>query len=140
MLQAEKTINGSYGACYENGEWLMNVTNATGTVQINKEEIFRSGTRWAGHKVMGLVGSGSITGYKMSPSMIKRIGQVANDRSVAFVTELIMKLDDPDSPEGKQRVRYKGVQFDVINLMGYETNSLVTEETPFTFSGFEYLD
>lgn len=139
-LQAEKVISGSFGYLHHEGVWMTNVTSAQATVQINKEEITRAGTRWIGHKAMSVLGSGSMTGYKMTPDLVKRIGQFTDDKSPMFVTELIMKLDDPDSPETKQRVRYKGVQFDVVNLMNYEAGSIVTEETPFTFSGYEYLD
>lgn len=139
-LQAEKVISGSFGYLHHEGVWMTNVTSAQASVQINKEEITRAGTRWVGHKAMSVLGSGSMTGYKMTPDLVKRIGQFTDDKSPMFVTELIMKLDDPDSPETKQRVRYKGVQFDVVNLMNYEAGSIVTEETPFTFSGYEYLD
>lgn len=139
-LQAEKVISGSFGYLHHEGVWMTNVTSAQASVQINKEEITRAGTRWIGHKAMSVLGSGSMTGYKMTPDLVQRIGQFTDDKSPMFVTELIMKLDDPDSPETKQRVRYKGVQFDVVNLMNYEAGSIVTEETPFTFSGYEYLD
>lgn len=138
-LQAEKVISGSFGYLHHEGVWMTNVTSAQASVQINKEEITRAGTRWVGHKAMSVLGSGSMTGYKMTPDLVKRIGQFTDDKSPMFVTELIMKLEDPDSPETKQRVRFKGVQFDVVNLMNYEAGSIVTEETPFTFSGYEYL-
>lgn len=140
VMQADKVISGSYGYLHHEGEWMTNVTQAQASVAINKEEINRSGTRWIGHKAMSVVGTGSMTGYKITPAMVKKIGKFTDDKSPMFVTELIMKLDDPDSPESKQRVRLKGVQFDVINLMQYEAGAIVTEETPFTFSGYEYLD
>lgn len=140
VMQAEKVISGSFGYMYHEGEWMTNVTQAQASVAINKEEIARSGTRWIGDKAMSIKGTGSMTGYKITPTLNKRIGQFTDDKSPMFVTELIMKLDDPDSVGSKQRVRLKGVQFDVINLIGYEANSIVTEETPFTFSGYEYLD
>lgn len=140
MLDATKTINGSFGYMYHDGEWLTNVTQAEATVEINKEEVMRAGTRWVGHKPTSLTGSGSMTGFKITSTLVKQVGQIADDKKGAFVTELIMKVDDPDAPEGKSRVRLKAVQFDSIPLLQYEVGSLVTEETPFTFSGFEYLD
>jgi predicted DNA-binding ribbon-helix-helix protein len=140
MLDATKTINGSFGKMFHDGQWLTNVTSAEATVEINKEEIMRSGTRWVGHKVTSLTGSGTMTGYKITHEFAKKIAQVANDSQGAFVTELIMKIDDPEAPEGKTHIRLKGVQFDSIPLLNYEVGSIVEEETPFTFSGFEYLD
>lgn len=140
MLDATKTLNGSFGKMFHDGEWLTNVTSAEATVEINKEEINRAGTRWVAHKVTTLTGSGSMSGYKITSDLVKKIAQIADDRQGTFVTELIMKIDDPESNEGKSRVRLKGVQFDSIPLLSYETGSIVEEETAFTFTGFEYID
>jgi hypothetical protein len=140
MLDATKTMNGSFGKMFHDGQWLTNVTQAEATVEINKEEVMRSGTRWVGHKVTSLTGSGSMTGYKITNDLLKQIAQVADDSQGAFVTELVMKLDDPENHDGKTWVRLKGVQFDSIPILSFELGSIVEDETPFTFSGFEYLD
>jgi predicted DNA-binding ribbon-helix-helix protein len=140
MLDSTKVINGSFGKMFHDGEWLTNVTKAEATVEISKEEVPRAGTRWIGHKVTSLTGSGSMTGYKITNDFVKKIAQVADDNQGSFVTELIMKIDDPENHEGKTYIRLKGVQFDSIPLLNYEVGSIVEEETPFTFSQFEYLD
>lgn len=140
MLDSSKTINGSFGKMFHDGEWLTNITQAEATIEINKEEINRAGTRWVGHKVTSLTGSGSMTGYRITSDLVRKIAQVSDDNQGSFVTELIMKIDDPENNEGKTRVRLKGVQFDSIPLLSYEVTSIVEEETPFTFSHFEYLD
>ncbi|MFY2158064.1 phage tail tube protein [Cytobacillus firmus] len=139
MLDSTKTLDGSFGKMYHDGEWLTNVTQAEATVEINKEEIAIAGTRWIGHKSTNLTGSGSMTGYKITSALAKKIAQIADNTKGAFVTELVMKLDDPDSYEGKQWVRLKGVQFDSIPILQYEHGTIVLEETPFTFTGFELL-
>lgn len=141
MLDATKTLNGTFGKMYDaNGAWLTNVTQAEATGEINKEEVTRAGTRVVGHKVTSITYSGSMTGYKITTALAKSIAQVADDNQGAFVTELVMKLQDPENTDGKVWVRLKGVQFDSIPILSYEVGSLVTEETPFTFTGFEYLD
>jgi predicted DNA-binding ribbon-helix-helix protein len=140
MLDSTKVINGSFGKMFHDGDWLTNVTKAEATVEISKEEVPRAGTRWIGHKVTSLTGSGSMTGYKITNDFVKKIAQVADDNQGSFVTELIMKIDDPENHEGKTYIRLKGVQFDSIPLLNYEVGSIVEEETPFTFSQFEYLD
>ncbi|MBG9548514.1 phage tail tube protein [Cytobacillus firmus] len=139
-LDASKVLNGSFGKMYHDGEWLTNVTQAEAIVEIGKEEIRRSGTRWIGHKTTSLTGSGSMTGYKITNDLIKKIAQVCDDTKPAFVTELVMKLDDPENHEGKTWVRLKGVQFDSIPILSYKVGSIVEDETPFTISGYEYLD
>ncbi|AND39619.1 phage tail tube protein [Cytobacillus oceanisediminis] len=138
-LDASRTINGSYGEIWHEGEWVTNTQSAEALVEINKEEINRSGTRWVGHKVTSLTGTGNITGYKVTSKFTKLIGSVADDRKAPYVTELIFKLDDPEA-FGAERVRLKGVQFDQIPLSSFEVNSIVEEELPFTFSGYELLD
>ncbi|MCK1985167.1 MULTISPECIES: phage tail tube protein [Peribacillus] len=139
VLDSSRTINGSYGAVYHEGQWLTNIKSAEAMVEINKEEIPLSGTRWMGHKVTSLTGSGSMTGYKVTSDFIKLVGAAAYDDKKPYVTELIMKLNDP-AAFGAERVRLKAVQFDRIPLGSFELNAIVEEELPFTFSGFDLLD
>jgi hypothetical protein len=138
-LDATRVINGSYGEVWKDGLWLTNVQSAEATVEINKEDVLRSGTRWTGQKVTTLKGSGTIKGYKVTSDFIKAIGSIASDRGKPYVTELIYKLSDPES-FGTERVRLKNVQFDQIPLGKFEVGALVEEELPFTFSGYDLLD
>jgi hypothetical protein len=138
-LDATRTINGSYGEVWHDGIWQTNIQSAEAVVDIDKEEIKRSGTRWTGHKVTSLKGSGNIKGYKITSDFIQLIGSVASDRSKPYVTSIILKLADPEA-YGAERVMLKGVQFDQIPLSKFEVGSLVEEELPFTFSGYDLLD
>lgn len=139
MLDSTRVINGTYGYVYHNGEWLTNIKSAEATVEIAKEEIKRSGTRWTAHKVTGLTGTGTISGYKVTTEFVELIGQIADDKAGTFITELILKLEDPES-YGAYRVRLKGVTFDKIPLIQFEVGSLVEEELPFNFTGYELID
>jgi hypothetical protein len=139
-LDATRVINGSYGSVFDaNGNWLTNVTEFSANVEINKEEIMRSGSRWTGHKVTSLSGSGTISGYKVTTELIDAIGDVANDNGVSFVTEIQAKLADPEA-YGAARIRLKGVQFDNIPLMNFSVGEVVTEELNFTFTGYELME
>ncbi|MGM1023551.1 MAG: phage tail tube protein [Bacillota bacterium] len=140
VMDASRIMNGSFGSVIDaNGAWLTNVKSAEATVEINKEEVYRAGTRWVGHKVTSVKGSGTMTGYRVTTELIEAVGVIADDTKGAFVTELRMKLDDPEA-FGAMSVRLKGVQFDQIPLMKYELNSIVEEELPFTFIGYELMD
>ncbi|MFB9328604.1 phage tail tube protein [Paenibacillus aurantiacus] len=139
MLDASRVINGTYGYVYHDGQWLTNIKSAEASVEIAKEEIKRAGSRWTAHKVTGLTGSGTITGYKVTSEFVERIGQIADDKAGAFTTELILKLEDPES-YGAYRIRLKGVTFDKIPLINFELGSIVEEELPFNFTGYELLD
>lgn len=139
-MDSSKIMNGTYGSVYDaNGNWLTNVKSFEAKVEISKEEIKRAGTRWVGHKVTGLKGTGSMTGYKITTSLIESIGQVADDTKGAFVTELQGKIADPENG-GTVRVRLKNVTFDNIDLMKYEVGSIIEQETNFTFSEYVLLD
>lgn len=139
MLDESRVINGQYGELWHEGNWATNVTGVEANVDIGKEEILRSGTRWVGHKSTSLTGTGTINGYKVTSEWVERIGQIANDRNKAFVTELIVKLDDPEA-WGAYRIRLKNVTFDTIPLVNFEVGSLVEEELAYTFTGFDLLD
>lgn len=139
MLDSTRVINGTYGYVYHDGQWLTNIKSAEATVEITKEEIKRAGTRWTAHKVTGLSGTGTISGYKVTSDFVERIGEIADDKAGTFITELILKLEDPES-YGAYRVRLKGVTFDKIPLLQFEVGTIVEEELPFTFTGYELLD
>ncbi|GIO53887.1 MULTISPECIES: phage tail tube protein [Paenibacillus] len=139
MLDSTRVINGTYGYVYHDGTWLTNIKSAEANVEITKEEIKRAGTRWTAHKVTGLSGTGTISGYKVTSEFVERIGKIADDSQGTFITELILKLEDPES-YGAYRVRLKGVTFDKIPLMHFEVGAIVEEELPFNFTGYELLD
>ncbi|MGN7455496.1 phage tail tube protein [Paenibacillus pasadenensis] len=139
MLDPTRVINGAYGYVYHDSKWLTNIKSAEANVEISKEEVKRAGTRWTAHKVTGLSGTGTISGYKVTSEFVELIGSIADDKKGSFITELILKLEDPES-YGAYRVRLKGVTFDKIPLLHYEVGSLVEEELPFSFTGYELLD
>lgn len=139
MLDEARIINGQYGECWSEGNWMTNVTGVEASVAISKEQIRKAGSRWIGHKTTSLEGTGTIQSYKVTTEWIEKIGSVANDRGKPFITELIVKLDDPEA-WGAMRIRLKHVQFDTIPLINYDLNSLVEEELQFTFSGYDLLD
>jgi hypothetical protein len=139
VMDGTRAIYGSYGELWQDGTWLTNINKVQASGEINKEEVQRSGTRITAHKTTSVTFSGTMSGLKISSALVKQIGQVGTDRGVPFVTELIAKLDDPES-WGAERIRMKGVQFDKIDLVNFEANKLVETEIPFTFSGFDLLD
>lgn len=140
VLDSSRVMNGSYGECWVDGTWQTNINHVETTVEFDKEEIKRSGTRWTGHKVIGVKGSGTISGYHITSTMQKAAAAAAlDDRAVPYITEIISKLDDPEA-YGAERVRYKNVSFDEVPVSNFEAQAVVEEEWPFTFEGLEFLD
>ncbi|SFH21186.1 Phage tail tube protein [Desulfotomaculum arcticum] len=138
-MDVERIVNGSYGELWENGEHQQNVNAVTAEVTIDKADVRLSGDRWLHKKVIGLSGTGTITGFKVTSAMIQRHAWAQGARGVPTKTELITKLDDPEA-YGAERIRLKNVSFDKIILANFKPNELVTEEIPFTFTGYELLD
>lgn len=139
-MDAKRVISGNYGFLYdEDGEWLSNVTSVEANIEIGMEEIRTAGTRWLGNKTTTLKGSGSIGSYMVTSVWIEKMKQVTDDTSSPYVTELIVKLDDPES-FGAYRVRLKNVTFDNIPVINFEVGSIVEQEYTFVFSGYDVLE
>lgn len=138
-MDSTKVISGTYGKLYHDGEWLTNVFGVEANVDINYEEVKRSGTRKVGHKAMSINLSGTIKAYKVTRTFEKAVAQIMDDRKGAFVTELIVQLDDPENQEMAEFIRLKGVQFENIPLMNYEHGTQVEEELNFLFEDYEYM-
>lgn len=132
-------MNGHFGEVWEAGRWLTNFNEVEAEVEIKKEEIKRSGTRWVGHKITSLTGKGKLKGMKVTSEWLKKIGQVRDDRATPYYTELIYKLDDPEA-FGCERTRLKNVMFDKIPLQKWKAGDIVEEELEFTFVDYELLD
>ena len=138
-LDSKKTLNGSFGKLYHEGAHLTHVFGLELTIDVNYEDIRRSGTRWIGHKATTISASGTMSGYKVTNEFADAIGQIMDDKKGAFVTELLAQLDDPENPEMSGFYRIKGVQFNRIPTINFEHGSIVEEELPFVFDGLERL-
>ncbi len=139
-LDSFRTINGSHGAVYENGEWLTNFNKMSAQVEIQKQELKLSGDRWVRHKVTGLKGTGTVTGLKVTSRMTQLNQDVTLDnRAVTTRTELISKIDDPEA-FGYERIRLKNVIFDRLQLVEWEAGTVCPEELAFTFEEWEPMD
>lgn len=139
-LDPSRTISGNYGYVYdENGVWLANVTEFSAVLDITQEDVRRAGTRRVGKKTMSTDGSGSMTAYKVSSYFIRRVLAAAQDNSPAFITELNVKIEDPEST-GTERWRIKGVQFSNVPVVNFEVGSMMEEEYEFSFESAELVE
>jgi hypothetical protein len=138
-MDASRVLNGQFGELWKDGKWLTNVTETEASVEIGNEDVKMSGTRWIGSKQTSLKGTGTFKGYKVTSDLVQQVGSIVADRGKPFVTELIVKVDDPEA-WGAYRVRLKNVKFTKIDLIKYAVGSLVEEEWPFNFVGYDLLD
>ena len=137
-VETKRICNGTFGEIWLDGDYVGEVHKAQAKVEFNKEEIKQCGVFFTDNKVVGCKGTGSLTMFKVNSRMaIKVAKMVKNKQDVRFT--IISKLADPDA-YGAERVSITGVQFDDLTLFDWEAQKPLETETPFTFTGYEYLD
>ena len=65
-IDGVRVVNGTFGYIYKEGKWLSQYNKANSKVEIQKAELKVAGDRWTRHKVLGLKGTGSVGGYKVT--------------------------------------------------------------------------
>jgi hypothetical protein len=134
MIDGNEIINGRYGHVYdENGQEIQTVQEFESVVELNKEEINLPGRFLATHKVMGGVGSGSVTMLKVDSRLQAKI---AANPTAKFVLRGV--LADPTA-RGEEAVLLRGVSFDAIPIMNFSMDSNVEIEVDFTFDDFQFI-
>lgn len=138
-IDGVRVVNGTFGYIYKEGKWLSQYNKANAKVEIQKAELKVAGDRWTRHKVLGLKGTGSVGGYKVTDELMQEVMVVTNSDKPSYRTELIYALKDPEA-WGYERIRLMNVMFDSIDVANWEAGKEITEEWPFTFEGYELLD
>lgn len=129
-LDASRTILGTYGQLFIDGEWQININHLEANVETQKRELNLSGDPWVRHKKGPMKGTGTMSGFKVTSDMIRRGFEKF---------EIISKLADPEA-YGHERIRLMNVMPDRIQLANWTAGEEVTEEIPFTFEEYELLD
>ena len=129
-LDASRVILGTYGQMFIDGVWQTNINHLEAKVAVQKRELNLSGDDWVRHKMGPKKGTGTMSGFKVTSTMLQR----------GFSKfELVSKLADPES-YGHERGRLKNVMVDELQLANWTSGEEVKEEIPFTFEGYELLD
>ena len=138
-IAGERIISGSFGKLYIGEEWVDNANSVNAVLNVVKNAVSVSGTRWQKHKVVAINGTGTISGFHVDSRWLRMSAWMAEDASPTGSTELISYLADPEA-FGYERVRLIGVKFDSVQLANWTSGQEVTEEIPFTFDGYQLLD
>lgn len=126
-IDETRIINGSYGEIYLDGQWLTNFTSCELKDEYDYTELKLSGDRRTKHKLIGVRGSGSLTGFKVTSALQKAL--TANPTAQY---QIISKLADPES-YGTERIRISKVKFTTNPLARWKAGETVEEEWPFVF-------
>ncbi len=130
MMDPTRAILGTYGQVFIDGVWQTNINHLEASVEVEKRELKLSGMEWTSHKLGTKKGTGTMSGYKVTSDMIRR----------GFTKfDVINKLSDPEA-YGFERIRLLNCTPDKIQLANWTAGEEITEETAFTFEGYELLD
>lgn len=152
---AGRNIHGRWGRVFRNGIWIANATEVSYSVEIDRIEVRRAGTRWVDYKEGELTGSGTLVVDYVNSQYTKEFinyinGRDANgallpDRTLP-VWSLQVNLEDDQIPgivkdqngeatSGHESVELVGVKF--WNMAGGYGSDMITRDYEFTFSGIK---
>lgn len=138
VLEPEKVRNGTWGSLWLDGEQVAECYACKGVVEKTKEDVKRCNTLMRGHKMTELAGTGSVSIYNATSTLMEK-ESAALKAGKDLQHTIISLLDDPDA-EGPQRIAYYGVSFDNLTLADWSAAVNGTIEAPFTFNDWEILD
>lgn len=136
-IESKRQINGTFGTVWVNNEKWMDVESFEAKVTLSFEDVNMAGDLATHKKLSGWAGEGSMTVKKVYSRGATLMANVARG-SVPNVS-IVGKLADPDA-FGAERVEVRNVTFNEFTLMAFEQKTLATEELPFNFSDYQFID
>lgn len=137
-IRPEQVINGSYGECWINDEYVAEIKKFEAKIAIEYEDIERPRKLGKAKKMIGYGGTGSIVIHKVTSRFARILSENLKNGKQTTVT-IISKLDDPDAI-GAERVAVKNATFNDLTLANWEAKKAGEEETGFNFDDWEFLD
>ena len=137
-LKANKQINGTFGSVWVNNEKWLDIDSFEAKVALNFEDVNMAGDLGTHKKMTGWSGEGTITVKKVYSRGASLMGEATKTGIVPDIT-IVGKLDDPDA-YGAERVSIENVTINEFTLLAFEQKTLATEELPFNFASFNYID
>ncbi|BBF45076.1 phage-like element PBSX protein xkdM [Lachnospiraceae bacterium KM106-2] len=134
----DRVINGTFGECWIDGEYMAETTALNAKVTLEKSEVHQTGKLTKGYKVTGIDGKGTLKLNKVSSYFINKLSENIKAGRTTTAT-IISKLADPDSL-GSERIQLEGCTFDELTLVNWEAKKLGEESIPFTFTSWTTLD
>lgn len=137
QISAKRTISGTWGQVWVDGEPWLEISAGQAKYTYNKESVTMCGEMAEDSKVTGVKGTGSITVNKVYTRNINRADQLLEGRDVRAT--IVMALADPDA-YGAERVSLHNVSFDDETIMDFTAGQVSKATYPFTFTGRKWLD
>lgn len=137
-LRANKQINGTFGSIWVNNEKWLDIESFEAKASIEYDDVNMAGDLATHKKMLGWEGEGTIVVKKVYSRGANLLGDALKS-GIVPETNIVAKLDDPDA-HGAERVSFDEVTFNELALASFEMKTLATEEIPFNFASYEYID
>ena len=137
-MKSNEQINGTFGSVWVDNELWAETESFEATANIDYEDQNMAGSLATYKKQTGWNGTGSMTIKKINSRVNKKMEAAIKSGKTPRM-KIVGKLADPDAL-GTERVALYDVTFDSFVLMNFEQKTLITQELPFAFSDFEFID
>ncbi len=139
-IPGNRVINGTWGEIWLDGDKVSELTGLEAKITLKKEDVNMCGVLAKETKITGWEGKGTIKLHKVNSRMSVKLGDnIKKGRDVRFT--VLAKLADPDTIDSQaERIVLKGVSFDDLTLMNFESKALGKVECPFTFTDYDFID
>lgn len=138
FLLGEQVINGKKGQVNANIDGLVRtlieVSNITASVTLDKKEIKVLGNIWTQHKVIGVSGSGSMDMNFVTSDFRNMVLKYIRTGIMPPLT-LTINVNDPASGRGAQNATLQNVILDDIDIAKLNADDVLNETLNFTYSG-----
>lgn len=136
--EARRVVNGTYGECWLDGDYLAEVTGCNIKIDFNKQAVNQVQTFMEGNKIIGGKGTGTLKFNKVTSRMLQYLSD-ATKKGIFEPMTIISNIKDPEA-FGAERVKVSGVLFDSLTLADWEVAKTGEESYSFTFTDFTLID
>lgn len=137
-LKSNRVINGTYGSVWVNNEKWLDIEEFEAKVNIDYEDVNMAEDPATHKKMLGWSGEGTL---KVKKIYSRGANLLADDVKKGILPDvnLVGKLADPGA-FGSERVAINEVTFNEFMLMQFAQKTALTEELPFNFADYDFID
>lgn len=137
-MSAERSINGTYGRVWVDGELWAEVETFEATATPEYEDVNQPGSGATYRKLLGWNGEGSMTIRKVFSRVQRKMANSIKN-GITPRAQIVGKLEDPDS-YGRETAVLNDVTFNQFDIMRFEQKTVVREDLSFNFSDYDLPD
>lgn len=137
-LKSNRVINGTYGSVWVNNEKWLDIEEFEAKVSVGYEDVNMPEDPATHKKMTGWSGEGTMKLKKVYSRGAILLADSVKKGTVPDVN-IVGKLADPDA-FGAERMAISEVTFNEFMLMQFAQKTIGTEELPFNFADYDFID